>query len=366
MKRAILIIICLLTFLLTGCWDQDYLVNKTLINGVSFDLTEDNKIKAIARTLNIKSTGGGQFEIHDETVQTVGPYTAGIGIVINDKLPGQLDVSKSHIILLGEDLAKKGILPFIELFYRPKNAYISTRIVLAKGKAADIISLQPNKSPIALSILKGLQAAETSSFIPKETVFAAWTHVVDPGEDIVLPYLEKVEEKAEIMGVELFNGDKYTGYNLKKEYSNLLLLLMNKLAKESDLGFLLDQNESSVHIKVSNIKRKLNLKINKKTHKIKCDINLKMDVTVINYTDNNSKKINVNSLNNKFSKILTNKAKEVTDTLIQANCDALAIGRKLSSEHHKFWETLDWEKEYKNVQFDPKVEVNIIKTGPVF
>ncbi len=68
---------------LAGCWDQHQLVNKTLVNGISFDLTDEGKIQLTARDLNIKSKGGGQFEIEDELVSAERPTLVGLGIDID-------------------------------------------------------------------------------------------------------------------------------------------------------------------------------------------------------------------------------------------------------------------------------------------
>lgn len=52
--------------MLAGCWDQHHLVNKTFVNGLSYDLTDDGKVKATVRAVNIKGKGGGQFDVQDE------------------------------------------------------------------------------------------------------------------------------------------------------------------------------------------------------------------------------------------------------------------------------------------------------------
>ncbi|MEH7305857.1 Ger(x)C family spore germination C-terminal domain-containing protein [Neobacillus drentensis] len=78
------------------------------------------------------------------------------------------------------------------------------------------------------------------------------------------------------------------------------------------------------------------------------------------------KELNIKKLNEDLSDELTKQAKEVTNTLLKANCDVLGIGRRISSFHPELWKKINWEKEYKNVQFEPKVKVNIIKTGNVF
>ena len=366
MKKIFLIYLCVILAFLSGCWDQSLLVGKTLINGVSFDISEKNELVAAARILNIESKGGGQFELTDELIDAKGKYSSEVGPEINFKMPGKIDVSKAHVILIGEELGKKGIHPFLEIFYRPKDAYVTSRVVMTKGSATDILAVNPQKSPIAFEILKALRSSESLTNIPRETVFSAWSQIVDPGEDLMLPFVEKAEEnRVSIGGVYLFHNDKYTGYSIPKEKSTLLLLLTKGIQKEGLIALNLTRNRST-SFRVSGDNRKLDLVIDKDHRKIKCIINLEIDVNLISYSNNFEEKTNVKTLNKDMSKLLTKEAKELTKTLLEANCDAFGIGKKLASSHPDVWKKLDWEKDYKNVQFEPKVKVNITKTGTVF
>ncbi|PGC53276.1 hypothetical protein COM24_14965 [Bacillus toyonensis] len=366
MRKVFLMKLFMLTIFITGCWDQNLLVNKKFINGVSFDLTEEDKILAAVRTLDIRNKGGGQFDIKDKIVQSTQPTVVGTRIDINNKIPGQLDISKAYIILIGEELAKKGIHPILEPFYRPKDSYIAARIVITKGDAFDILSKEPKSSPIAFDILQSFEEAEKSTIIPKETVFTTWAQIVDSGGDVIIPLVEAADSnKVSIGGMALFNGDKFSGTSLSTERSTLLLLLMDKLEKISPMALILDQDRS-LSFQTTSLKRDFNLKINKPSGKIICKVNLKINIQITSYPQNFNKKINLDKLNKDLSVKLTKQAKEVTNILLEANCDAFGIGRELASAHPELWKRINWEEEYKKVQFEPKVKVNIITTGHVF
>lgn len=365
MRKVILLFVIGFTLLLTSCWDQNLLINKKFINGISFDLTEDDQFLGTVRALTIQNKGGGQFDVQDELVHAIRPGISGLALDINNKLPGQIDATKSHIILIGEKMAKKGIHSILELFYRNKNAYVSARIVIAKEKGSELLSLEPQTSPIAFVVLKGLQTAETTTKIPKETVFTTWSKIVDPGKDVVLPYVEKDEtDKIRISGISLFNGDKYSGISLNSEQSSILLLLMDRLGKIGEMVTGFDKKHAVAYNTIKE-KRELEIKTTKSSLKIIAKINLTLDIQ-LNTSTGAQGEINIEKLSKELSKKLTKQSQEVTKALLDANCDALGIGRKLSSSHPEIWKKLDWEKDYKNVQFETKVKVNIIKTGSVF
>ena len=368
MRKKSLMILVIVPLLLTGCWDQRLLVNRTLVNGLSFDLTKEGKIAASVRALNIKSMGGGQFELNDELVEAQRPTVVGLGLDLDSRISGEIDASKAHVLIIGEELAKKGIHPFIEFFYRSRDSYLSSKIVISKGKAHDILTVEKEKSPIAFVILQLLEGAEADTVIPKKTTFTVWNNILDPGKDMVLPYLERAaSDKVEAAGVALFNGDRYTGKTLTKEKCGLLLSMMNQLGRTNRMALILGSksNRQSISFSVRNLRRNLEVQVDK-DNKIISKINLNLNIEVVSYPQDFKEQVNIKKLNKELSKELSKQAKEITNTLVKANCDALGIGRRISSYHPELWKKINWEDEYKNVQFEPTVKVNIIKTGNVF
>ncbi|WHY00238.1 Ger(x)C family spore germination protein [Neobacillus sp. DY30] len=368
MRKISLIILLIFPIVLTGCWDQQLLVNRTLVNGISFDLTEEGKITAAVRALNIQSKGGGLFEIQDELVEDERPTVVGLGLDLDSKISGELDASKAHVVIIGEDLAKKGIHPFVEFFYRNRESYMSSKLIISKGKGKEILSVEKEKSPIAFFILQLLEGAEADTVIPKKNTFMVWNNILDPGKDMVLPYLERSgDDKVQIAGVALFNGDKYTGTSLSKEKSGILLALMNQLNKSNRMALILGpkNNRRSISLAIRDLRRNLEVQVDK-DKKITCKIDVKMNIEILTYPQNFTNKINVKKLNQDLSDEFTKRAKEITNTLVKANCDAFGIGRQISSFHPELWKKINWDQEYKNVQIEPVVKVNIIKTGNVF
>jgi Ger(x)C family germination protein len=368
MRKKSVIILLIVPILLTGCWDQRLLVNRTLVNGISFDLTKEGKIAASVRALNIKSMGGGQFELFDELVEAQRPTVVGLGVDLDSRISGEIDASKAHVLIIGEELAEKGLHPLIELFYRKRDSYLSSKIVISKGKAHEILTVEKEKSPIAFVILQLLEGAEVDTVIPKKTTFTVWNNILDPGKDMVLPYVERVEsDKVEVAGVALFNGDQYTGTTILKEKSGILLLLMNQLGKTNRMALILGpkSNRQSISFSTRDMRRNLEVQVGK-ADKIICKIDLILDIEVISYPQDFKKQLNIKKLNQELSGELTKQAEEITNTLVKANCDALGIGRRISSYHPESWKKINWETEFKNVKFVPNVKVNIIETGNVY
>lgn len=353
---------------LAGCWDQQPLVDKTIVNGISFDLTDEGKIHATVRDLILKSTGGGQFEVVDELVHAERPSLAGLSIDVNSKTAGQVDYSQANILLIGDELAKKGIQQVLDPFYRGKNSSITSKVVITNGKAEEIISSEIKKSPIAFYILKLMESAVSETLIPDENVFTVWTKILSPGKDIIVPYVKLEESKIVIDGVALFNGNKFSGTTLSKEQSSLLLLLLDDLNKTNTMSPILNQDSKEQYISFATrkLKRNMEIKVDEKSGNINAKIDLNIQVEVNTIQQDLRDNLKIKKLNQEISKELTKQAKEVIDLLLKANCDVFGIGMEISNTHPDLWKKMNWDEEYKNVQIEPKVNVKIIKTGNLF
>jgi len=363
-----LVILIILNLFLAGCWDQHQLVNKTFVNGISFDLTDEGKIQATVRSLNIKGTGGGQFEIQDELLYAERRNQAGLGIDIDSMVAGEVDFSQAHIILIGDEMAKSGINQFLEPFYRGKDSNIAKKIAITKGKSETIISTEIEKSPIAFFILQTIEGAEKSTLLPDETILTVWTKILTPGKDVILPYLEKTDKDTiGIAGVALFNGDKFSGITLSKEQSSLLLLLLDQLKATNKMAIVLNKEleDRSISFSTRNMKRKMEIMVDTSGN-ITCNLDIDIEIEVVSFPQDFKNDLKIKDLNKDLSSELTKQAKEIIDTLLKANSDVFGIGLQISNTHPDLWKKVNWDEEYKNVQIEPKVNVKIIKTGSVY
>jgi len=354
---------------LAGCWDQHQLVDKNIVNGISFDLTDEGGILLKARNINIKSKGGGQFEVEDELVSAERPTLVGLSMDIDSKSSGRVDYSQAHLLLISDEMAKQGILQTLDSFYRGKDSNTGAKIAITKGKAHDILSTEKDKSPIAFFILKMIEGAEETTLLPEETIFKVWTKILTPGKDFFLPYLEKTEsDKIAIAGVALLNGDKFSGLSLTKEQSTLLLLLLDRFKKTNFMSLILNRTSEnrSIAFSTRKIQREMKITVDKTSGDITCNIDISIQIEVNSYPQNFKEDLNTKKMNKEISAELTKQAKEIIAILLKANSDVFGIEMQLAKRHPDAWSKMNWDEDYKNVRIEPKIDVKIIKTGNVF
>lgn len=154
-KRAIFVLLILfIPLLTTGCWNRRELDKVGIVTAIGIDKGEDNKIEytvqIIKPTALKRSSEGGSgqekgFIILHSSGNTV--FEAIRNLV--EKSGRKLNYSHNMVIVLGENLAREGVLPVLDLFIRDHEMRLMTWIVVTGGKAEDIVQAEPTMENIS-------------------------------------------------------------------------------------------------------------------------------------------------------------------------------------------------------------------------
>ncbi|WP_088014675.1 Ger(x)C family spore germination protein [Gottfriedia acidiceleris] len=368
-----IVLISLICFLpLTSCWDQRLLKESRLVYSAGYDLTEDNNmlITAVIKSTSQGGSDPSQVKSTNVFINATGKTSGDARLKVTRKVSGDFATNKTRVLLLGNELAKQDIYPIFDILYRDPRSSLGAKVILAKGRAEEILKLNTvEETLVSEEILDLITTAENHTIVPIENVQTICTIMFDPGEDIVLPLIEKVDEKLiDISGLALFNNHKYTGYNLLDDEPTMLLLFKNQMDKFARFNVEVSPKEKDIReryisIEVRKNDPKMKIEVSKE-NKITVNLNLKLEVDVLEYAhDELDSKIEIEKLNKSLSKQLTKKAEKVIKTVQESNCDALGIGRQLMSFHPDVWKKLDWNKDYAKIKINPKVEVKIVGSG---
>jgi Ger(x)C family germination protein len=369
-KIVLISLICLLP--LTSCWDQRLLKESRLVYSAGYDLAADNNIKVTA-VIKTNSQGGSdpsQVRTTNVFVTATGKTSGDARLKVTRKVSGDYATNKTRVLLLGDELAKQDIYPIFDIVYRDPRSSLGAKVIIAKGRAEEILKLNKVEATlVSEEVLDLITTAESHTIVPIENVQTICTIMFDPGEDIVLPLIEKIDDKLiDISGLALFNDQKYTGYNLLDDEPTMLLLFKNQMDKFARFNVEVSPKEKDIReryisIEVRKNDPKMKIEISKE-NKITVNLNLKLEVDTLEYAhDELDSKKEIEMLNKALSKQLTKKAEKVIQTLQESNCDALGIGRQLISFHPDVWKKLDWNKAYRKITIKPKVEVKIVGSG---
>ncbi|MCR2803491.1 Ger(x)C family spore germination protein [Paenibacillus soyae] len=359
----------LLLILMTGCWDIDRLVNKTIVNGVGVDAAEDGGMRGTISTIKLLNKGGGQFEAQDVVVEATGGSISELASRLNNVMPGKIEGSKTHIIIFGEQMAKKGVMAPLEYFYRNPKTNLNSSFLISEGQASAILNStkMDTGSPIAFNILQLIEGSKQATISPHQTLFSLWQTSQEEVSDSVIPIINlQADGELAVENVGLMNGDRYSGVKLSAEQSMVLMLMMNRLEKAA----VLNVGTESISRPLTFVARKQNndmsVSIDKASRKVECKLNVRLSGEITSFPITKEGKADPEALKIEVESWLEKQAEDVVAKLRQANSDALGIGRKVKQSDFAFWKETDWKSIYRDVKISVKFDVRTTSTGALY
>ncbi|MHA6480642.1 Ger(x)C family spore germination protein [Paenibacillus sp. strain BS8-2] len=366
MKRLTFVLLTATVLLtLPGCWDTDKLADKLIINGIALDVADHGRILGTASTIKLINKGGGQFEEQDDVVQATGASVTEIGSMINNMMPGKIESSKTHIIMVGEKLAKAGVLSSIETFYRNSKGNLNSSFLIAKGRASDMLEVAnaPTGSPIAFEIEQMIKGAQFAAIAPNQTLYTIWTELLDSESDIIIPLISKRSDHIVIESIALMNDDKYSGVTMDQKDSKLLMLMTGNFSRTTLLNIPLEKLSTILTYEVTKASNKIEVTVDDLTGRIDCVIHVKLYGDILSYPMMGDANAHLSMLSAAVEEALEKQVQRITKKLQTAHCDALGIGRHFRITHPKLWENVEWDSVYPEVRISSQFKVNFESTG---
>ncbi|MFF3021306.1 Ger(x)C family spore germination protein [Gottfriedia sp. NPDC057948] len=370
MIRNSIIIICLFLFLFvtTGCWNSRTITEKTLVNGLSIDIDQDNKIEVNALILDIIGRGSGVFDFQNESVKSTKNSVSQAGMEIQSFLPGDITTSKTRVILLGEDFSKTKFIHLLSTFRRRTFSNLNVTVAITnKQPAKNVLELKTvGTKPLSFILKDTIDNAESTSIAQKMELFNIFTYTSEDGIDFTIPVVDiSSDKRVEVIGAGLMHNASYTGHFITSDQSPVLLMLIGKYGNTGHFITNLPKKYKAPYntIAYEIIRPRNHFSIT--TSKDKIEVNLKTEVYVRINGITSIKMLQEEEMLSIIKKDLNKRAQDVIKDIQLANSDVLGIGRYLKEHQPEKWKKLNWEKEYPTVKIHPKIEVTILSTGAI-
>ncbi|HBT47079.1 MAG TPA: hypothetical protein DEA73_04225 [Peptococcaceae bacterium] len=143
-------VMALLTLLATGCWDRREINELAFVSSMAFDLEGEKRILTaeIIRSAAVAGggdAGGGGATSPARPQRSVvisseeGDTLFGAGRWLATKLPRRAYVAHTAAVLVGEEMARRGLAEVLDFLDRHQEFRRSTCILLTRGPAANIL-----------------------------------------------------------------------------------------------------------------------------------------------------------------------------------------------------------------------------------
>ncbi|ARU62788.1 hypothetical protein CBW65_18785 [Tumebacillus avium] len=228
--------------LLTGCWDRREINDVAFVVASAFDKVEDGYLISVQIPLpgqlgGIGGSGGGGGTSGEKSWY----IDSAVGKTIRDAnskqqttLSRQLYFAHRRVLLLGEELARDGVAPVLDVLARISQNRLTAFPLVTKGEAREVMGAN---TPIEAYPAEMIRELAQGSMKSPRTLRHMVEIMLTDGIDIIIPAVRRVEtrppQKEDIKktikldGFAVFSGDKLAGF-LNREESSSVLLAMNQ------------------------------------------------------------------------------------------------------------------------------------------
>jgi len=379
-KTFHLILLIVLSLLLSGCWNRRELSNLSIVQGIGIDKIEDDQMSITVQILKPGSMKGKSSEGSGEKATLTLTST---GKDIQDALRNattesdrKLYLGQMKIIVIGEEAAKMGIGPLLDLFNRDQEDRRTRFLFIAHGKAKDILEAEHAQEKLPAKAIESLaKATASTSQIPKiithdtlKTIASKTSAPFIPGIELVeQTNNEKIKKKIKLEGTAIFKEDKLIGWMDKKETRGLLWIL-----GQVKSGVLMVKSPGDEN-------KYVGLEIIRASSKIKPNLmNNQLVVNVkVTETGNLSEQLSEVHLTTpeRFQQLEEKQKAAIHDEInaaivkaqIELGVDVFKFGEAIHREFPQEWKELkkNWDREFTNLDINVEVDANLRNVGMI-
>ncbi|HFL3828582.1 TPA: Ger(x)C family spore germination protein, partial [Clostridioides difficile] len=275
MKKVGLIVFIILAIFLTGCWDMVEINQRLFVSSIGVDLNKENGMNKYTVTYvypNINAIGKNANESTKKFIVSTpcsSLFQAGKEFSTNVEFPFYYKHLK--VLVIGEDIAKdeKLMRQVIDELNRDTKINKKLQIIIAEGKAKDILEARPTQGPIVdgtiYNILKDNKSA--SRFTPQS--LTGLIMEFDCNGVSLVPKVSKKGRELAIAGGAILKNYEFIGWIGEKE-NRALSLIKDKVKIELiDLPY----KDGMLSYSITDINSNKEVTINKEI-KVKLSINI--------------------------------------------------------------------------------------------
>ncbi|MGM0835055.1 MAG: Ger(x)C family spore germination protein [Bacillota bacterium] len=364
------------TILLGGCLQQKPLEELGLVTAMGYDKEDE-----LLRGTIVYYEFDPLHTNNSKMVSTFANTSKGIRQKENLSSSRKLVSGQLRIAIYGEELAKEGIISYIDTISRDSEVGTMVYLSVAENSAYDLINNSQQSEEITNvgTYLYDLisQNVEAESLV-SPTLHEFMQCYYSEGRDPVLPLLDFSDDTLRIKGLALFNNDKMKGLiDTDKSFYLKLLLdpyragMIEVSLPKNDMGNHIKkreqvQNETeNLFVSLDHLESSVDIKLDdadSNHYRIKVDVVTRMQEISEDYDLGNPKALIV--LEKAIGKVMKGKMEKIIAEFQSLGVDPIGFGNYYRSKvgYEKFSRE-KWEGIYPEATFTIEVKTKILRTG---
>ena len=335
MKKVIILIII---FLLTGCYDNIELDDLSIVGGIGIDYIDDNYYLTYEILNNNKSDDTQNLLSY--TISGTGKSLSEAFIDANYKTGKKPHFAHLKVLLVSESLINNHFEDITDYLFRNKEIRDDFQVVVTKNVTPkEILSRANTRHPVISNLINDILNLEkyNNNLAINETFKEIMSKLASKKTDIILNSITITDNLISLDNSYIFKGYNYQT-DLNEEESTLYNMLKNNTINTEFTKYY-DNNNLTISINKSNCDIKLDSS--------SITIDAKLEGRIIeNNPDFNLKNVtNYEKLNDDFAVLITTKIKELIKKLQNNNSDILGFNKiyyqKYNKENSNLWTKAD-------------------------
>jgi spore germination protein KC len=382
-KKGVLILLAAIVLTtVVSCWNRRELDTLAIVTAVGIDKSqEDGKVSVtfqIMKPSEVKapSSGsqgsGGSGGSSGVWVLTSTGYTvfdaARNAITQSDR---RLFFPQNRIIVIGEEIARKGTASLLDFFDRDPEPRRLSWLLIAKGKASDIIHAKHEQEKIPAEAIDSMvKSSGVTSMAVKVNLNDFFKKLSSPSADPVACRIEMIKEegsanrKIRVTGAAVFRRDRLVGF-LDRPETRGLNWVLGKVRSGIIVVKSPKEENKNVALEIIRASSKITPKIQDGegsiTVEIKEEGNLAEQMSNVELTNVGMFKV----LEQRKAQVIKNEIESVLNKARKEwGVDIFGFGEAVHRKYPREWKELQgkWRDEFPEIKVEVKIDANL-RTG---
>ncbi|RIX50328.1 Ger(x)C family spore germination protein [Paenibacillus nanensis] len=378
MRVSVIGCLLLILMLLTGCWDRIEVNDVAFVMGSAIDKEGDKYRATIQIALpgqlgGSKGGGGGTsgkegWYIDSRTAKTVRQANS----LQQKGISRRLNFSHRRTILVGEELAREGIEPIMDVLARIPQNRLTSLVIVSRGPAVHVLGTKTSIEMFSSESLREL--AIVSMKVPR-TLKNTINVMLMEGVDLVLPAVNvtktntaqgvKSQQTIRMDGIAVFSDNKLAGF-LDGEEADGVLWAMGQ-AKEPEVSIQAPDGSGEITAQFLHYRTILEPRIQGDT------ISFRIIVHAIGTILENESKYelsnhsHIEAFEAKMKQKIEKDIKSGIQKMQKLKSDGVGFGRMLHTKRPAVWKAYKskWRQLYPEISIEAHAEVDIENIGSV-
>jgi len=354
-----------LFFFAAGCWDQRVIERMEFIATAGVDARPEGRILLGVITPAVEQGGKPKPHLYLTEVDSLRQGRERLRL----QSGGELEAGKMEQIFFGEEMARRGIVDYIDIFARDAFNPVQAHLGVVKGTAEGFLrqAIRWQHLPFcSLYLDRLLDYGTATGSIPRTDITRFYVAYYAPGLDPVLPLIRATPSRALLCGTALFRDDRLVG-ELNVDETFLLLALCGK-ARSHSQAFPIppDLREEKKALVVRFVKAGRKMGVRLRAGRPEVSFALSFTGMLVEFRAGTPlKPAELRRLEGYIARALVGEAERVWATLRRLNVDPVGIGNAVRARYYDFWEGHDWRRVFPEVKAGFRVKVDLVNYGAI-